>query len=69
MCNFGKLNYFLGKRAADDGRESRYPNIDFCRDPEAICSSQEHQELKWIGEIGVLRKQLLCVIGKLVFFC
>ena len=31
--NFGKLNYFLGKRAADDGRESRYPDIDFCKDP------------------------------------
>jgi hypothetical protein len=31
--NFGKLNYFLGKRAADDGRESRYPDLDFCKDP------------------------------------
>jgi len=49
VCNFGKLNYFLGKRAADEGRESRYPNIDFCRDPEAICSSEEHEELKWIA--------------------
>ncbi|KAL7536851.1 hypothetical protein ACHAXR_007434 [Thalassiosira sp. AJA248-18] len=49
VCNFGKLNYFLGKRAADDGRESRYPDIDFCKDPEAICSSREHQELKWIA--------------------
>jgi len=49
VCNFGKLNYFLGKRAADEGRESRYPNIDFCRDPEAICSSEEHKELKWIA--------------------
>lgn len=83
--NFGKLNYFLGKRAADDGRESRYPDLDFCKDPgeclgwyriyyfvidpdvvltvhsifslrfiaEVICSSQEHAELKWIGEIHV----------------
>ena len=50
QSNFGKLNYFLGKRAADEGRESRYPNIDFCRDPEAICSSKEHEELKWIGK-------------------
>jgi len=49
VCNFGKLNYFLGKRAADEGRDSRYPNIDFCRDPEAICKSQEHKELKWIA--------------------
>lgn len=31
--NFGKLNYFLGKRAADEGRESRYPDVDFCKDP------------------------------------
>jgi hypothetical protein len=31
--NFGKLNYFLGKRAADEGRESRYPEVDFCKDP------------------------------------
>ena len=49
VCNFGKLNYFLGKRAADEGRESRYPTIDFCKDPEAICSSKEHKELKWIA--------------------
>ena len=47
--NFGKLNYFLGARAAEEGRESRYPDIDFCKDPEAICASQEHQELKWIA--------------------
>ena len=38
-----------GKRAADEGREAKYPDIDFCRDPEAICSSKEHQELKWIA--------------------
>jgi len=49
VCNFGKLNYFIGKRAADEGRESRYPTIDFCKDPEAICSSKEHKELKWIA--------------------
>ena len=34
VCNFGKLNYFLGARAAREGRPSRYPNIDFCLDPE-----------------------------------
>jgi len=49
VCNFGKLNYFLGKRAADDGRVSRYPKIDFCKDPGIICSSKEHKELKWIA--------------------
>lgn len=58
VCNFGKLNFFLGKRAADEGRESRYPDIDFCRDPEAVCSSEEHKELKWIGEDILLLKRL-----------
>lgn len=47
--NFGKLNYFLGKRAADEGRDSRYPDIDFCEQPDAICASQEYKELKWIA--------------------
>ena len=49
VCNFGKLNYFLGARAASDGREARYPDIDFCEQPDAICASQEHKELKWIA--------------------
>jgi len=49
ICNFGKLNYFLGKRAADEGRDSRYPSIDFCTNPEAICASEEFAELKWIA--------------------
>ena len=51
VCNFGKLNYYLGKRAYLEGRQSRYPEIDFCKDPEAICTSEEFKELKWIGEI------------------
>ena len=46
ICNFGKLNYYLGKRANDEGRDSRYPDIDFCQDPGIICSSEEHKELK-----------------------
>jgi hypothetical protein len=49
VCNFGKLNYYLGKRAFLEGRDSRYPDIDFCRDPEIICKSEEHKELKWIA--------------------
>ena len=49
VCNFGKLNYFLGKRAHDEGRESRYPEIDFCKDPEAICANDKYKELKWIA--------------------
>ena len=49
MCNFGKLNYYLGARAAEEGRESRYPDINFCKQPDKICSSEEHKELKWIA--------------------
>ena len=33
--------------AARDGRKSLYPDIDFCRDPEATCSSSYGEELRW----------------------
>lgn len=46
----GILNYYIGKKAADEGRDARYPDIDFCKDPGAICSRDDHKELKWIGE-------------------
>eukprot|EP00585_Thalassiosira_rotula_P010893 CAMPEP_0196140386 /NCGR_PEP_ID=MMETSP0910-20130528/7307_1 /TAXON_ID=49265 /ORGANISM="Thalassiosira rotula, Strain GSO102" /LENGTH=661 /DNA_ID=CAMNT_0041401237 /DNA_START=34 /DNA_END=2019 /DNA_ORIENTATION=+ len=46
-CNIGKLNYYLGARAAREGRRSMYPNIDFCTDPEATCASSFTQELRW----------------------
>lgn len=49
VCNFGKLNYFLGARAAREGRPALFPDVDFCRDPQAICSSSAHPELKWIA--------------------
>ena len=49
VCNFGKLNYYLGARAAEEGRPSRYPSIDFCKDPEQICSSSAFKELKWVA--------------------
>jgi len=49
VCNYGMLNYYLGKRAADEGREARYPSIDFCKDPGAICNREEYPELKWIA--------------------
>eukprot|EP00804_Cyclotella_cryptica_P022742 CCRYP_004976-RM/>CCRYP_004976-RM protein AED:0.47 eAED:0.49 QI:0/0/0/1/0/0/4/0/208 len=47
--NFGKLNYYLGARAAEEGRASRYPDVNFCEHPDAICASEEHKELKWIA--------------------
>jgi len=46
-CNIGKLNYFLGARAAKEGRGSLYPDIDFCLNPEATCASAVTEELKW----------------------
>lgn len=49
VCNFGKLNYYLGARAAEEGRPSKYPSIDFCKDPEQICSSSTYKELKWVA--------------------
>ncbi|EJK55173.1 hypothetical protein THAOC_25123 [Thalassiosira oceanica] len=49
VCNFGKLNYYLGKRAADEGRPSRYGEIDFCKTPNKICDSEDYKELKWIA--------------------
>ncbi|KAL3788529.1 hypothetical protein HJC23_006567 [Cyclotella cryptica] len=49
ICNFGKLNYYLGARAAREGRDAPYPDVDFCKNPETICSSLQHKELKWIA--------------------
>ena len=46
VCNFGKLNYFLGKRAHDEGRESRYPDIDFCKDPEVRVKEKQQQPFR-----------------------
>jgi len=48
VCNFGKLNYFAGKKAADRGRNSLFPEVDFCRNPGAICDAA-HPELKWVA--------------------
>jgi hypothetical protein len=48
-CNYGRMNYFLGKGAADAGLPSRYPTLDICSDPGAICSSEEFPELKWVA--------------------
>lgn len=26
-----------------------FPDVDFCRNPEAICTSTDHPELKWVA--------------------
>jgi hypothetical protein len=49
VCNFGKLNYYMGKRGKDEGRDVLYPTIDFCKNPEAICEPDSPPALKWIA--------------------
>ena len=53
-CNFGVLNHFLGRthlNPADHAPPATvlYPDIDFCQDPESICASSDHPELKWVA--------------------
>ena len=48
-CNYGKLNFYMGKRAAEEGRPAAFPGIDFCRDPGSICAPGAPPELKWVA--------------------
>ena len=53
-CNFGILNHNLGRSHLDASQFPRparvlYPGIDFCQDPEVICRSTDHPELKWVA--------------------
>jgi predicted chitinase len=48
VCNFGRLNYFAGKRAAERGKDALFPTVDFCKDPGAICDPQ-YPELRWFS--------------------
>eukprot|EP00913_Durusdinium_trenchii_P024683 g23170.t1 len=43
------LNFFMGKRAADEGRTAVYPSIDFCKNPNSICDPSSPPELKWVA--------------------
>lgn len=49
VCNFGKLNYYMGERAEKRGADALYPEINFCKDPEVICRDDGPSELKWIA--------------------
>ena len=44
-CNFGKLNKAIGAGA---GSTALFPNVDLCKDPEAICK-EDYPSLKWIA--------------------
>lgn len=53
-CNFGMLNHYLGAGHLDPSQHARpanilYPDVNFCRDPESICASTSHPELKWVA--------------------
>jgi hypothetical protein len=59
-ANFGKLNHYLGRShldasdatvKADHPAPSNplYADLDLCSNPEFICSTTEHPELKWIA--------------------
>ena len=48
VCSYGKLNHWIGAKAAAEGRPSLYPDIDFCKNPGAICSDRRSPELRWV---------------------
>ena len=48
-CQIGRQNYYLGKRAAEEGRESLFADLDFCANPESTCGSQYKHELIWMS--------------------
>lgn len=48
VCTYGKLNHWLGAKATAEGRPSIYPDIDFCKNPGAICSDKRAHELRWV---------------------
>ena len=54
----GKLNYYLGARAFEEGRTSaRYMGVDFCKDPSSICRGhygvdETNAEIRWL--LGML---------------
>ena len=49
VCNYGKLNYYAGKRGASEGRKVLFPDVDFCQNPEEISISSKYPELKWFA--------------------
>jgi len=49
VCNFGKLNYYMGARGARENRTVLYPTLDFCKNPESVCDPTSPPELKWIA--------------------
>lgn len=49
VCAFGRLNHYLGAKAKTMSRQSLFPDINFCANPEAICGSKHSRELTWMS--------------------
>jgi hypothetical protein len=50
VCQYGKLNYYLGARAAAEGRPALFPDINFCATPQQICSKDpKNGDVEWIS--------------------
>jgi len=50
-CSVGKLDKYIGQGAVDRGVYV-YPDIDFCTNPEIICTHEKTNELRWV--LGML---------------
>lgn len=48
VCQYGKLNHYLGAAGSKGRRKSMYPDINFCKNPGAICSDRRSPELRWV---------------------
>ena len=44
--NYGDLNHYLGAGA---GANAAFPDVNFCKTPDAICKSAKYPELKWVA--------------------
>ena len=68
-CNFGKLNYFLGARAAREGRKALFPTVDFCKDPGVSGRIQEVDSGTRRGAVinDYVHKNRFCIISILNF--
>jgi hypothetical protein len=50
VCQYGKLNYYLGAKAKEEGRPAIFPDIDFCHTPQEICSRDpKNGDVEWIA--------------------
>ena len=56
---YGKLNYYIGKRAADEGRQSLFPSIDVSALPfECSCNGSDMHYIQVLPKStgGLLRR-------------